>query len=196
MHYYNLIRKYKCFSFGFFVKYLDNSEVVRLPRKFYTKKDLVILSYLRSNARMSLTDMSRETHIPVSTIFDRLKAFSRGMIKKHTSIVDFQQLGFNTRAVLTLKTSKEHREDMKDVLMTHPHVNSLHRINNGMDYLIEVLFHDLKELENFIESLEEKFVIEMVHVYYIIDDLKREAFISTPDHVDLVSRGQKLQDAP
>lgn len=148
------------------------------------------MSHLRQNARMSLTDMSRETQIPVSTIFDRMKAFQGHLVRKHATIIDFQQLGFGTRAVITLKTKKECRDEMREFLMKHAHVNSLHRINNGYDFLIEGVFHDLKELETFFESLEEKFAIELKQVYYIIDDLKREAFLSTPQHLSLVASAE------
>ncbi|MBU4209210.1 MAG: winged helix-turn-helix transcriptional regulator [Proteobacteria bacterium] len=36
------------------------------------KTDLIIISSLRQNAREKLTEMSRKTRIPVSTIFDRI----------------------------------------------------------------------------------------------------------------------------
>ena len=80
------------------------------------KKDLLILSNLRKNARMSLTNMSKSTHIPISTIFDRLKLHESGLIKKHTSLIDFEKLGFNTRANVCIKVDKEKREEIKEYL--------------------------------------------------------------------------------
>lgn len=150
-------------------------------------KDLQLLSRLRANARETLTKMSRKTHIPVSTIFDRLKMHERGIIQKHTSLIDFQQLGFTTRATVIIKTDKKDRDGMRDYLTMHQNINSLYKINNGYDYLIEAVFKNIKELEEFIEELEERYKIKSRQVYYIIEDIVREEFLSNPNTLGIVA---------
>ncbi|MBU4501728.1 MAG: Lrp/AsnC family transcriptional regulator [Nanoarchaeota archaeon] len=144
------------------------------------KTDLIIISSLRQNAREKLTEMSRKTRIPVSTIFDRIKLHEGGLIKKHTALVDFGKLGYNTRANIILKVKREHREDVREFLMKHPSVNSAFKINNGYDFSIETVFQNIKEVEDFIELLEDKFSIKSKQVFYVIDELKKEAFLSNP----------------
>ena len=144
------------------------------------KTDLVIISSLRQNARAKLTEMSRKTRIPVSTIFDRIKIHEGGLIKKHTALVDFGKLGYNTRANIILKVKREHRDDVREFLMNHPSVNSAFKINNGYDFSIEGIFENIREVEDFIELLEDKFSIKSKQVFYIIDELKKEAFLSNP----------------
>ena len=61
------------------------------------KKDLLIVSHLRRDGRTSLTELSKKTRIPISTIFDRLKQNKNNFIKKHTALIDFAKLGYNTR---------------------------------------------------------------------------------------------------
>jgi len=56
-------------------------------------KDMMLLSNLRANARETLTNISKRTNIPISTIFDRLKLHEKNLIKKHTAIIDFALLG-------------------------------------------------------------------------------------------------------
>lgn len=137
-----------------------------------------IIAHLRLNARMGLTQMSRKTSIPVSTIFDKLKTYEKNIIQKHTSLIDFSKLGYNTRANITLKTNKQNREKLKEFLQKHQNINSVYKINNGYDYLIEAVFRHIKELEDFLEMLEEKFDATERKVYYIIEDIKREGFMS------------------
>ena len=60
-------------------------------------KDMQILCHLRQDARMPLTKMSKKTHIPVSTIFDKIKTYENNLIVRHTTLIDFGQLGYNTR---------------------------------------------------------------------------------------------------
>lgn len=144
------------------------------------KTDLLIISSLRQNAREKLTEMSKKTRIPVSTIFDRIKTHEGGVIKKHTALVDFGKLGYNTRANIILKVNKNDREDMKEFLMKHSSINSAFKINNGYDFLIEAVFANIKEVEDFTDLLDEKFSIKSKQVFYIIDDLKKEEFLSNP----------------
>lgn len=140
------------------------------------KRDMMILSELRKDGRRSLTRIARKTNIPVSTLFDKLKHYKGTLVSKFTTLLNFSMLGFNTRATIVLKVDKRAREDLKRFLSNHSRVNSLYRINNGFDFMVEGLFYDVKELEYFLSELE-NYDILVSKVYYIIDDIKREAFL-------------------
>ncbi|MFW6383289.1 MAG: Lrp/AsnC family transcriptional regulator [Nanoarchaeota archaeon] len=148
--------------------------------------DLLLIASLRKNARETLTNMSKRVGMPVSTIFDKLKVFKGNEIKKHTSLIDFSKLGFGTRAVMILKARKNEREKLKGFLEKSHHINSISRINNGYDFIVDVIFKNLKELEEFGEKLEEKYKIKSKQNFYIIEDIKREDFLSDPEHVKLL----------
>lgn len=145
------------------------------------EKDLLLISYLRQNARDTLTRLSRRTNIPVSTIFDRLKNYERRGTVKHTAIVDFTKLGFHTRAKIAIKVARDERQAAGEYLAKHPNVNSVCRINNGYSFLFEGVFRNIVDLENFLEELDEKFEIAQKQVFYVIDDIIREGFMSNPD---------------
>ena len=150
-----------------------------------SQKELVIMSLLRQNARESLTKMSRKSNIPISTIYDKIKTHENSVIKKHTCIIDFSKIGFNTRAAVSIKVNKSKREGLKDFLLRHANVNSVYKINNGYDYWVETIFRNIRELEDFAELLEQKFNIKK-EIHYIIDDIKREAFMADPDSLNVV----------
>ena len=149
------------------------------------KKDLIVISYLRQNARETLTRLSKKTHIPVSTIYDKLKLHEHDVITKYTSLLDFSKLGFNTRANIMLKVNRDKRDEVKDYLMKHQNINSVCKINNG-DFMIDVIFKHIKDMEDFIESIEQRFDIKDRQVYYIIDDIKRESFMSDPAVLEII----------
>lgn len=151
-----------------------------------TKKDLQIISNLRANSRQTLTSMSKKTKIPISTIYDRLKANEGSLIKKHTCLLDFNKLGFNTRANVLLRVDRSVREDIKEYLVKHRNVNSLAKINNNYDFLFEAVFRQIKELEEFLEQLEERFKVKSKQVFYIIEDVKREAFLADPEMLEIL----------
>jgi DNA-binding Lrp family transcriptional regulator len=149
-----------------------------------TKKDLLLMTYFRRNARENLTQISRLTRIPVSTIFDRLREFEKGLIQKHTTLVDFRKLGFDIRVNILFKVSKDSRENFRDFLIMNDNVNSLFRINNGFDYLVEGIFKDMGDLQKFMEMLDQ-FKIESKQELFILEDIKRECFLTDVIHTKL-----------
>jgi DNA-binding Lrp family transcriptional regulator len=142
------------------------------------KKDLLLLSYLRNNARESLTKLSKKTGIPISTIFDRLKAYEKDFICNHVTLIDFSRLGYGAKVQIMIKVEKERRAEIKMHLMKNQFVNSAYKINNGYDFLIEGIFKDIGALQEFIENLEERFNINEKQVFFVIEDIKKEKFLA------------------
>ncbi|MBN1386361.1 Lrp/AsnC family transcriptional regulator [Candidatus Woesearchaeota archaeon] len=153
------------------------------PDKRILQKDLLILAHLRQNARETLTSLSKKTRIPISTIYDRLKANENCLIKKHTCLLDYQMLGFNTRANVVIKVGKRQKDAFRDMVVGMDNINSVYKINNGYDFLIDVIFRNIKELESFLERLDDKFTIKSRQVFHVIEDLKTECFMSYPELV-------------
>lgn len=142
------------------------------------KRDMLILCSLRKDSRQKLTYMSRKIGIPVSTIYDRLKQFKNTIITKNTAIINFENLGYMTRVKVAMKTSREQRSQLKNFLLKHDNVNSVFKINNGYDFMAEVIFRNVRDLENFFEDIESKFKIEAKTMFYIVEDIIREAFLT------------------
>ena len=146
--------------------------------KVLNKSDLVFLTFLRQNARHTLTRISRETKIPITTLYEKLKKHEKEIILKHTTLLDFSKLGYLCRANLLLRADRENRDKLGSYLKAHPVVNNLYKINNGYDFMAESVFENIKELEDFLESLDDKFSLEEKKVFYIIEDIRREGFLS------------------
>jgi DNA-binding Lrp family transcriptional regulator len=144
--------------------------------------DTKILEYMRHNARTNLTTISRKTGIPVSTIFDRLRSQEGEFITKFTALVDFTKLGYSVRANVFLKVDPQNRDAIKSHLLVHGSVNNLYRINNGYDFAAECVFFSIKEMEEFVETLEMQFKVLDKHVFHIIDDIAREKVMALQTH--------------
>lgn len=144
---------------------------------FMKEKDLKVLGHFRNNSRTSLTKMSRDTKVPVSTIFDRLKEYEKSnLIKKHTSLIDFKKLGFNVRAQILIAVNRSNQEDIKEFLCKNININNVLRISNGFDFLVEAIFKSLEELDRFSRKLDE-FELKEKQEFFVMEDLKREEFL-------------------
>ena len=149
------------------------------------QQELLILSHLRSQGRMPLTDLSRKTGVPVSTLFDMLNNREQyKLITKHTLLFDFQKLHYAARATIMISVEKDERDAVAAYLTKHPNINNLCRITNSYDFIIECIFKNVEELEHFSEHLENKFHLKAKETHYIITDLKREGFLSNPKVVE------------
>jgi DNA-binding Lrp family transcriptional regulator len=140
-------------------------------------KTLQLLMHLRGNSREKLTSISKKTNIPISTLFDMLKELQGGLILKSTVLLDYSKLGYHARAKVFLKVSNENKEKLRNHLKLNSNVNTIYKINNGWSFLIETIHKNIKELDIFLEKLEDNYKIENKQIHYLIDEVKREGFI-------------------
>lgn len=150
-------------------------------------KDASVISHLRKNARIPLTKMSRKTGVPVSTLFDKIKYLNGGSIIRYTSLVDFRKIGLNAHAYVLLKTLPEKRSDILKKLSNHRYLNSLFKVNNGWDFLCEVLGRDMSDVEAFIETLESEGVVKK-EIHYVLNELTREGFLTDPNTSEMICK--------
>ena len=149
------------------------------------KTDLILMAYLRQNARINLTTLSRKTGVPISTIFQKMKSNFNDKILRHTAIIDFASFGYNLKAYLLLKVKKDQKEGLLQKLNYNFKVNNLYKINNSWDVMVECIFKDLNDLEEFLEEIEENFALKAKEVHYVLADLKRENFMSDPETISI-----------
>lgn len=152
--------------------------------------DIDLLARLRNNARVKMTHLSRDANMPVSTIFERMRGPLSKCVLKYTCVLKNTELGFNSRATIILKVDKEQKKEIGQFLEKHQNVNSLYKINNGYDFMMDAIFRQMADLEEFIEQLERKYRIKHKEVYFIIDEIKQETFLSDPQNAHfLVGEG-------
>lgn len=150
-----------------------------------SKKDVEIVAHLRLNARKNITAIARRTGIPATTIYDKVRQYEQGIIKRHVALLDFPKLGLQAKAHISMKAKKGSKDSLQEHLMKHPNVNSLYRVNFGSDFMAEVVFRNIAEVEDFAEKLEKEHSAK-VQIFSIIEELQREAMFTKPEHFDLV----------
>ncbi|MFO8015726.1 MAG: hypothetical protein R6U32_01335 [Candidatus Woesearchaeota archaeon] len=141
--------------------------------------ELIILSHLRNNARKSLVEVAREARIPISTVYDKVRRYEQGLIKKSTCIIDFQKLGYNIRLMLFAKVRDE--EKFRSMAEDNRHMNSVFRLNDRGSYLADCIFMHMAELEDFLQELE-GCGAEEKSMHFVSEEVVRENFISGAAH--------------
>ncbi len=151
-----------------------------MANQTYSKTDMKLFSTLRENGRMTLTEISKRTNIPVSTIYERLRGYYGDIIKRYTILLDFTKLGYGVRVSFFLKVNNNQREKLLKYLKLQHNVNNAYRINNGFDILCEAVFTDMIAAEQFSKEIEQKFHTTKVQLFYILEEVKHEGFCIQP----------------
>lgn len=145
-------------------------------------KKMKLISELRKNSRQKLTDISTKSNIPISTLFDMMNNLEKEGIIEHKSLVNFEKIGYPFQVIFAIKTSKEERGHLKQYLAGHSRVNNIFQINSEYDYLIDAIFKNQKEIQDFIDELEAKNTILKKTIFSVIDTIQRESFLTKEDH--------------
>ncbi len=149
-----------------------------MAKQRYRQTDLKLFSTLRQNSRLSLTEMSRKTNIPVSTIYERLRSYYGDIIKRYTVLLDFNKLGYGIRVSIFLKVANNNREKLLRYLEQQQQINNAYRISHGFDILCDAIFTDIGSAEEFTRDLEQKFKLSKIQMFYILEEIKREGFFA------------------
>lgn len=143
------------------------------------KSGIMILSNLRNNGREKLTDIAKKTKIPISTVFDKIRGYEeKKVIRKHSCLINFSKLGYDFDVCILIKSNKEEKERLKDFLIEQDCLNSIFRTSNNYDFLVEGIFRDMQELQDFLDVLENDFSLVRNDILYIVGELKREDFLN------------------
>ena len=168
------------------VEYLQKA--INFPKRHFggknvlNEKEVLILSNLRKNARKPLSEISRDTNIPTSTVHDKVTRFEKSLITNHTSLVDFNKLGYHGKAMVAIRLNSENKEEAIDFLSNHSNVNSVYRLHDGYDVLFECVFKNMHKVDQFAGDLGKRFAINETKVFYITEDVLRENFLSEAEH--------------
>jgi DNA-binding Lrp family transcriptional regulator len=146
----------------------------KLPCMKLKEKHMGILRHLRQDGRRSFSEISRQTGMPVTTVFESYnKLMGCGVIRQHACIVDFKRLGYNYRSFILVKAKR--KEELLKFICESQFVNSIFKISN-YDLMIDSIFPGMKEYYAFLDSLE-SFEITGIESHDVIDELKNEEFL-------------------
>ncbi|MFH1439799.1 MAG: Lrp/AsnC family transcriptional regulator [Candidatus Woesearchaeota archaeon] len=146
-------------------------------------EEIKILTSLRRNSREPISKISNETNTALSTIYDKLKRLEEKYIKKHTSLLNFEKLGFKIKANVVINIDKKERETFRRFIEKTNIINSAYKVNHDFDFIIECIFKDYNQMKLFLEEMDDKFNIKERKVHHLIECIKQEDFLADAGHL-------------
>lgn len=124
--------------------------------------DLKIIDMLKTNARMSFSDISREIGLSTPAIRERiLNLEEEGVIKGYIPLLDNSRLGLNTTAFIGVMLAHPQccREDVVKAMAKIPEVVEAHFTDGEEDMLLKIV---CKDTTAFLRLLSEMTAVEGV----------------------------------
>ena len=112
------------------------------------KTDSTILSILKENSRASASDISKQVSLSVPAVTERIRKLEQtGVIEKYTIRVNPGASGYNLLAFILVKMDySRNMEAFQDVCLQLHQVLECHHTAGPADFLLKVLFRDMRSL--------------------------------------------------
>lgn len=114
--------------------------------------DTHILSLLKTNSRMTVSDISKQVNLSVPAVSERLRKLEdSGVIAQYTIQLNREKLDFHLLAIVFVNL--DHTSSIpafREKIITFSEVLECHHMAGEYDYMLKILTKNTKELEHFI----------------------------------------------
>ena len=146
------------------------------------KLDFQIISELRNNARQTASDISKNIHLSVSTVIERIRKMEKnGLIKSYTVITNDHTLG-NDITVL-MEVSMEHprfNDDFISRINDHPNIIACYYLTGEFDFMLKICCRSSEHLEQIHNQIKDCPGVRLTRTHYVLRTVKN-IYSSSPE---------------
>ncbi|MEQ9437816.1 MAG: Lrp/AsnC family transcriptional regulator [Cyclobacteriaceae bacterium] len=120
------------------------------------KLNLKILENLQQNARVSVSDISKEVGLSAPAVAERIRRMEEaGIIQSYGVVLDYEKLGYALQAFVTVRIYANQGPHLVHFLKQKKEVTACYAVTGREGYYIELRVANLKSLERIIAKLTE-----------------------------------------
>lgn len=138
--------------------------------------DYKILKLLKENARIKASDISKEIHLSVSTVLERIHKLEKtGIIESYTIITNDQVLGNDLVALMEVSlSSPQYNDSFVAEVKENPNVISCYYVTGNFDYILKVACSSSAHLEELHKWLNSRKGVRQICTHFILNTIKNE----------------------
>lgn len=149
------------------------------------RTDLLILSELQNNARISNVALSKRVNLSPTPCLERVKRLEKARyIKGYHAELNANKLNADLLVfvqVLLDKTTPDVFSEFTTALAHLDQVQECHMVGGGFDYLLKMRFYDMKAYRSFLgNELTSIRGIMQTHSYFVMEEVKSTTSIPLP----------------
>ena len=138
------------------------------------KLDYQILNELKKNARQTASEISKNIHLSVSTVIERIRKMEKsGLIQNYTVITDDALLG-NDITVL-MEISMEHpryNDDFIRQVNSNPNIIACYYLTGDFDFLLKICCRSSDHLERIHNAIKDCPGVRLTKTHYVLRTVK------------------------
>ena len=136
--------------------------------------DRQILSILKQNARKKASDISKEIHLSVSTVIERIRKLeAAGIIESYTVIINEQKTGNDLTALMEVSLDHpRYNDSFTAQIMEHPKIISCYYLTGEFDYLIKISCRSSEHLEQIHKWIKNQNGVRSTKTHFVLRNVK------------------------
>lgn len=115
------------------------------------EKDHIIINALKKDASLSVAKLAKNTNLPSTTVYNRIKKLrDNGIIKNYTINIDKDRVYGNIVGIILIKARNTDQRQIVQKLLEHPSVENAAILTGNTDIFIRIRVKSIDELNKFI----------------------------------------------
>ncbi len=137
--------------------------------------DLKILRNLLADGRMSYRELASSLDVSTTTVATRASRLEKaGVIRGHSTLVDFQKLGYELTVVTEILVSKGKLLEMEQEIAKVPGVVAVYDVTGEIDAIVISKCRDREELSRFTKGLLAMHFVERTNSHVVLTTVKED----------------------
>ncbi len=117
--------------------------------------DLKIMELLQENARISAREIAQKVYLSSTSVANRIdNLMKKGIITGFRTRVNPLALGFYTKAFISVEVEPNQKKEFYPYVDSIPNIVQCNCVTGDFSMLLEVMFHNTIELDQFIGELQ------------------------------------------
>lgn len=136
--------------------------------------DYQILSILKENARKKASDISKEIHLSVSTVIERIRKLeSSGVIESYTIITNEHKIGNDLTALMEISLDHpRYNASFSERIMEHPNIISCYYLTGEFDYMVKITCRSSEHLEQIHKWVKDLEGVRATKTHFVLRNIK------------------------
>lgn len=136
--------------------------------------DVRILELLQKNARISVSEISKNVNLSLSAVSERLKKLEASkVIKNYTIILSSEYLGKELSVIMNISLENpEHTMDFLEFILSESEILECHYITGEYDYALKITTKNTQTLEHMMNRIKGVPGIKKTQTNVILSTLK------------------------
>ena len=155
-----------------------------LRMESYTDEiDRKILDIIQSDSSYSMDEISAFVNLSRNACWRRIRRMEEaGIIKARVALVEPSSINLGLSAFVMIRTNSHDTswaEKFDKVVKCFPEIIGAHRMAGDLDYILRVRVRDVKDYDNFYQTLISKISISDISASFVMDDIKDTTALPT-----------------